>query len=340
MLTSATVRLIMICGIGTLLFPSSGRAQPFPTRCASEGSICSISPTTDVAFGSGSRYIVLRGVRGTITCNSSTFGGDPTPGVAKACYTATSAPSQQGPGPAGYATCANESGTCSFSGAQDVAYGAAGQWAHVIGVSGSIGCNNSAFGAAFQVGSLDPAQGYAKACYIPNAQSGSGPMGFGFCNNEGGSCDYSGHSAVIVAIGANNRYYSQTFTTADSPFQFDKLQLPCQTGYFALGDPYPGVTKACYVSFNSGPGGYTNCAIEGFSNWNSYYGTFSCALPFSGDWVLYGPAREGGTSGTGIARFYAKTFSGSSIHCYNGSFSDLPNSGDPAPNYLKFCYVR
>ena len=325
--------------VAAALLPSVVLAQPFPTRCASEGATCSTSGTGDVAFGSGGRYIVLRGVRNSLTCNTSTFGGDPTPGVAKACYTdGSGASSQQGAGPAGYAICTNEGSTCSFSGSQDVAYGAAGQWVSKIGV-GSIGCNKNAFDG------IDPALGYNKACFIPNAQSASVPMWFTWCVAEGQSCDFSGYpaAAVTIAFGANNKYYLQTVTSVDHTrvqWPGNNMVLYCETSSFALGDPATFSSKNCYITVNSGPGGYKNCAIEGGTGWDSTLGPDYCQLPLSGDWVMFGPAREGGTSGTGTARFFAKTFSGSQVYCGASSFNDVANGGDPASGYTKFCYVR
>ena len=60
-------------------------------------------------------------------------------------------------GPAGYTFCANENGTCSFSGSASVAYGANGVFVY-RSASNGIACNNATFG--------DPAPGVAKACYF------------------------------------------------------------------------------------------------------------------------------------------------------------------------------
>ena len=65
----------------------------------------------------------------------------------KACYI----------GPEGYAFCAAENGNCSFSGTQNVAYGANGKFVFKALANG-IACNNATFG--------DPIVGTVKACYI------------------------------------------------------------------------------------------------------------------------------------------------------------------------------
>jgi hypothetical protein len=50
-----------------------------------------------------------------------------------------------GDGPEGYAFCAGENGTCSFSGTQNVAYGANGEFVFKT-VANGIACNNATFG--------------------------------------------------------------------------------------------------------------------------------------------------------------------------------------------------
>ena len=59
-------------------------------------------------------------------------------------------------GPAGYTFCANENGTCSFSGSASVAYGANGAF-NYLSATTSIACNNTTFG--------DPIANVAKSCY-------------------------------------------------------------------------------------------------------------------------------------------------------------------------------
>ena len=57
---------------------------------------------------------------------------------------------------ASWTKCADEGGTCTFSGTTTVRYGANGQY-YIKSATGSIGCNNSVFG--------DPLVGIVKACY-------------------------------------------------------------------------------------------------------------------------------------------------------------------------------
>ena len=69
--------------------------------------------------------------------------------------------------------CAGENGTCSFSGEQEVWYGANSNWS-VVRASQSISCSNAVFG--------DPLSGVVKACYTRPVASGSSTDAL---NNDG-----------------------------------------------------------------------------------------------------------------------------------------------------------
>ena len=89
---------------------------------------------------------------GTIGCSNASFGGDPIPGEAKACYTTNS-------NPPGYSTaCANEGSTCAFTGQRTVAYGARGAYTYRSFTDGTP-CTTAAF-------ATDPLNGVAKSCYL------------------------------------------------------------------------------------------------------------------------------------------------------------------------------
>jgi hypothetical protein len=117
-------------------------------------------------------------------------------------------------GPAGFTHCANENGTCSFSGMQSVAYGANGAFSYRM-PTGSIACNNATFG--------DPIYGVVKACYRKPATH---------CANENWTCSFSGTQSV--AYGANGSFSYRTATGS----------IACNNATF--GDPIVGVVKACY----------------------------------------------------------------------------------------------
>ncbi len=135
--------------------------------CANEGGTCTFSGTHQVRYGANGTYN-YQTATGSISCTNAVF-GDPTPGVVKHCDvssdtpTATATPTPTAtstPTPTSTATtwtkCADEGGTCTFSGTHQVRYGANGTYNYQTATN-SIGCNNSVFG--------DPTPGVVKACY-------------------------------------------------------------------------------------------------------------------------------------------------------------------------------
>jgi hypothetical protein len=119
-------------------------------RCASENGTCSFSGVMTVAYGANGSYNYATLGAGT-GCDNTVF-GDPVAGTVKACYVV-------GPPPTftTWTACADENGTCSFTGTHEVAYGANGQYFYGS-LTGGTPCGNSAFG--------DPAAGTVKACYV------------------------------------------------------------------------------------------------------------------------------------------------------------------------------
>ena len=130
---------------------SAAAAADVWQQCASENATCSYSGLMTVAFGTGGKfnYATLGG--GGTACTDAVF-GDPDVGTAKACYL-------MGPPPsfATWTACAAENGTCSFSGTQEVAFGADGQYFYGS-FTGSAPCTDAQFG--------DPIVGTVKACYV------------------------------------------------------------------------------------------------------------------------------------------------------------------------------
>ena len=122
-------------------------------------------------------------------------------------------------------------GTCTFSGARQVRYGASGSYAYKSG-SGSMACNNGTFG--------DPAYGVAKTCAYaessttassptPPAITAPAPAVWTVCATENGTCRFSG--TAQVRYGANNAYAYQTATGA----------IGCNNS--AFGDPAFGLSN-------------------------------------------------------------------------------------------------
>jgi hypothetical protein len=146
------------------------------TLCAQENGTCTFSGTMTVRYGAGNSWF-YRVATNSIACNNATF-GDPIQGTAKACYYSPNGPTPTPTGPTAtpsgptntptatatggitWTQCAQENGTCTFSGTMTVRYGAGNSWFYRVATN-SIACNNATFG--------DPIQGTVKACYYsPN----------------------------------------------------------------------------------------------------------------------------------------------------------------------------
>ncbi len=122
------------------------------TYCSAENGTCSFSGLVNVAFGAGSSFN-YKAFTNSTACTTAVF-GDPDYGVVKACFYQTTAI-----GPPGYTYCAAENGTCTFSGAASVAYGANGTFTEQNFTS-SASCTTSAFGGT------DPDTGLLKSCFF------------------------------------------------------------------------------------------------------------------------------------------------------------------------------
>jgi hypothetical protein len=129
-------------------------------------------------------------------------------------WTGTSSGGASSGGPSGFAHCANENGTCSFSALASTAYGANGSFNYKMTTS-NIACNNATF--------TDPIPGVVKACYQ------RAPVQ---CASENGTCSFSGTRSV--AYGAAGTFSYRTATGS----------IACNNATFT--DPIPGVVKACY----------------------------------------------------------------------------------------------
>jgi len=138
--------------------------------------------------------------------------------------------------------CANENGTCTFSGTKLVRYGANGSYVYRVvngDVSGSVACNNTTFG--------DPAWGASKQCHYSTPIPAGGPPGYGLCANENGTCAFVGQGSV--AYGAYDSFTVRSFSGSAA----------CNNATF--GDPIYGVAKNCYYSPEPIAG--SSCATEG-----------------------------------------------------------------------------
>jgi hypothetical protein len=184
------------------------------TPCAAENGTCAASGNSVVAFGANGRFNYAD-ASGSTACTNAVF-GDPATGVVKSCYVEAAPPAANV-----WARCADENGTCSFTGLMTVAYGANGSYRYAT-LGGGTPCTNAVFG--------DPAAGTAKSCYVVGP-----PPTFTTwtnCAAENGTCSFTGTHEV--AYGVNGQYFYGTFngTTA------------CGNNVF--GDPAVGMTKTCY----------------------------------------------------------------------------------------------
>lgn len=189
--------------------------------------------------------------------------------------------------PAGATRCADEGGTCAFSGSAVVEYGAGAYLSRKA--SGGIACTSAAFGS-------DPAHGVFKSCFV--AASG-GPSGYAPCAAEGGTCSVSG--SRMVAYGANGAYDFRVLSSATA----------CTNAAFG-GDPFYGVAKSCYTAPGGGPaGGWAQCAAE----------SGSCALGGT-EPVVYGANGSftsllaGGSVSCSNTTFQGDPLSGVAKACY------------------------
>ncbi|MGW1214388.1 alpha-L-rhamnosidase-related protein [Streptomyces sp. NPDC002499] len=131
--------------------PPDGAPAGGWTKCGSQNGTCAAAAGQPVMYGAFGAFARITAA-GDTPCTDATF-GDPIPGESKACYTATG-------GPVGYGTaCADEAGTCSFSGQRTVAYGARGTFVYKA-FTGSASCGTAAFGGT------DPLPGVRKGCYL------------------------------------------------------------------------------------------------------------------------------------------------------------------------------
>ncbi|WP_136419013.1 transferrin-binding protein-like solute binding protein [Herbaspirillum sp. ST 5-3] len=205
------------------------------TKCADENGTCVFSGTTQVRYGANGTYATLT-ASSAIACNNDVF-GDPVPGADKTCeYRTITVVPDPTPDPTTWTKCADENGTCSFSGTAQVRYGLNGTYA-TLTATNVIGCNNEVFG--------DPLPGANKICEY--TLSGSTPPpdpdptpGWTKCADENGICSFSG--TTQVRYGLNGTYATLTATNT----------IGCNNEVF--GDPLPGANKICeYATTSTDP---------------------------------------------------------------------------------------
>jgi len=121
------------------------------SQCAGEGGTCPAASGQPIAYGAYGAFRYANAA-GDTACTNDTFGGDPIPNEAKACYTRSG-------NPPGYSTsCAGEGANCGFTGQRTVAFGARGAFVYRT-FTGGTACTTAAFDA-------DPVFGVSKSCYL------------------------------------------------------------------------------------------------------------------------------------------------------------------------------
>jgi hypothetical protein len=114
------------------------------THCSNEYEQCNFTGTRDIRYGAFPNFVYRTLTNGT-PCTNAVF-GDPAVGVGKKCSIGLS----------GFTFCANEGGTCSFTGTRLVAYGANGTFIYRRFTNGAV-CDNTQF--------TDPLVGVGKFCF-------------------------------------------------------------------------------------------------------------------------------------------------------------------------------
>ena len=143
--------------------------------------------------------------------------------------------------------CATEGGFCTFTGTQQVRYGANGSYFYKT-LSDGTACTNSVFG--------DPIQGVVKQCAIPAAASTDE---WTLCALENQTCAFTGTSEV--RYGANGSYFYKTLSGG----------TPCTNDVF--GDPIFGTAKQCHIkatalpSSSYGPRPTITCPADAVDIW-------------------------------------------------------------------------
>lgn len=123
------------------------------TECAAENGTCGYAGVMTIAFGANGDYDYATLGGGGTACSDSVF-GDPDYNTAKACYLMAPPPQFTH-----WNLCATNGGTCTFSGTQEVAYGADGRYTYGSRTS-STPCTTSALG--------NPEASGTTYCYVQN----------------------------------------------------------------------------------------------------------------------------------------------------------------------------
>jgi alpha-L-rhamnosidase len=189
---------------GTIAVPTYGDASP-------------IVAVGGAVVWSGGKFTATAGITGASADADYVY----LTGVQPGAYTIAANPGGTSV-PTGYTSCAQENGTCSFTGTESVAFGANGVYTYQT-LTGGTACNNTVFG--------DADYGFVKSCYVGPVTVG--PSGSTLCAPENDLCSFTG--ARTVAYGAGSSFIEKSLTSG----------TPCDNAVFT--DPDVGVVKACFL---------------------------------------------------------------------------------------------
>ena len=266
--------------------------------------------------------------------------------------------------PVGYIYCAQQGGTCNFSGAANVAYGNSGAYAF-LSANTAQACIPGNFPNAPTTG--------LNGCFYQPSSGGTpvGPAGYIYCATSGANCSFIGNAQVAYSVvGAPFGYLTGTYTNG----------IPCTAGGLGLNV----TVTACFYSLSNGglpagPPGFIFCATQNgtcsFSQYSqiaygangtfryvpSAAGSIPCVDGAFGDPTpgvlkncFYSPTNGGQATGP-IGSILCATegntcyFSGTGIvsYGYSGQFYSSTQAngvactdalGDPNPGQIKNCF--
>jgi hypothetical protein len=202
--------VFQVYGDGTLLYDSGGMGATTATKSIN----ASVTGKNELKLimtdgGNGINFDHGDWANAMVHCNGGSPTSTPTrtntPTGPTNTPTRTNTPAPGG-GPAGYTFCANENGTCSFSGGTaSVAYGANGSFFYKS-ATGSIACNNATFG--------DPLPTVGKACYYKLTEGEAGVLSGAAIISSCTGCS-NGQRAGFIGNGAAN-FVTLTFNVASA----------------------------------------------------------------------------------------------------------------------------
>jgi alpha-galactosidase len=201
--------------------------------------------------------------------------------------------SSSGGGPEGYTWCANENGTCTFSGTASVAYGANGVFNYRTATN-SIACNNATFG--------DPLSGVVKACYYQTS-----------------SCT---PTAITPYVQINNGAWTQT--SSASVNVGDSVRFgpqPASGGSWSWSGPNGFSSTAREATISNIQANQAGNYVATYTNTGGCTSTQTFSVIVSGGDLLTNGNAESGTSSWGV--FGAGTLAANTSVVHGGSQSLL-----------------